>query len=34
MWLQTSVCWDEDDTETFIAELVTRRRDELDGGPR
>ncbi|ABR61705.1 hypothetical protein GOC91_28985 [Sinorhizobium medicae] len=25
---------DEADTEAFIADIVTRRRDELDGGPR
>ncbi|MGK9340190.1 hypothetical protein [Sinorhizobium meliloti] len=25
---------DEPDTEAFVTDVVTRRRDELDGGPR
>ncbi|MGK9287155.1 hypothetical protein, partial [Sinorhizobium meliloti] len=25
---------DQEDTEAFITDVVTRRRDELDGGPR
>ncbi|MCO5963827.1 hypothetical protein CN172_17460 [Sinorhizobium meliloti] len=25
---------DQEDTEAFITDIVTRRRDELDGGPR